>query len=479
MTGRGVLTVLTALLAATATPADEGSPFRQTGVEGTLVRFAGSAVLEGYFTYAPSNPFTGGEVCFRPDNRDAALLPVVNGSRRTWFCFTNAVRARELLGIPAKPERGACRIAGRARVVIDGYVADTTESEVFDGARLLRVKHSALEPQPREPERRVREGAAVVFETPLTDLPLDLLDPDAPVEVESLRLRTWHALIRPGADVYLFSAKSVKGPWRLVQLDWRGKLVRDLALPWPEPDGGASPSPGGVVDGGDELTVVLSRWEKGPKASAAVFSLGAAGDARLSRVLDLGATPPNIVVLPGGAVLREGRYVDAAGRDRFWSLYAGSAGPKTVTIPDRKSAPVTLDRAVLFSTRQSETVRVGDDGTFVRVRGCEICNGKQLVGGAADIFGCIATEREWSGERTGWSYQQRALHLCRLQQDGAGLPMGSRSIEPAAQHEDGCHFRVPQPGHVTIDAKGNAYELEISGAPQLRLRLVRYAAPAR
>ncbi len=62
----------------------DGAPrgFVKEKVEGNLVRYSGSVTVEGRFTYAPSAPFVSQQVCFRPTDRDAPLVPRHKGRER-------------------------------------------------------------------------------------------------------------------------------------------------------------------------------------------------------------------------------------------------------------------------------------------------------------------------------------------------------------------------------------------------------------
>ncbi|MDD5438303.1 MAG: hypothetical protein PHC70_04110 [Patescibacteria group bacterium] len=68
-------------------------------------------------------------VCMNVDQADWAKFPRIKGDERNiWFCFSNL-----------DPAKKAFKQSGQATVVIDDYVIDSLESEVWNQAKLVKV----------------------------------------------------------------------------------------------------------------------------------------------------------------------------------------------------------------------------------------------------------------------------------------------------------------------------------------------------
>jgi hypothetical protein len=89
-------------------------------------------VHQGHFDYPEVNAH-----CFHvTDSASVARVPRFAADShstrmKTWFCFTNQERARELLGSPAEPRE--------ATIVVDRYTAQRHFSDTWDSAELVRV----------------------------------------------------------------------------------------------------------------------------------------------------------------------------------------------------------------------------------------------------------------------------------------------------------------------------------------------------
>lgn len=115
----------------------------KTKTKGSLVYYAGQATVSGTIkrrTDDDSIQMIGDQVCLFPEMASAKVIPREAGdSRDPWFCFSNRISAMQKLQVPNKKPKGACGYRLEATVQVTDYVADRTESTVFDTARLVQV----------------------------------------------------------------------------------------------------------------------------------------------------------------------------------------------------------------------------------------------------------------------------------------------------------------------------------------------------
>lgn len=138
--------VLASLLAASAgVNADSQSREQLVKVKtkGSLVYYSGQVTVSGTIerrTDSDSTEMIGDQVCLIPKGASAKVIPRESGdSRDPWFCFSNRISAMKKLHMPNKKPKGACGYRLEATVQVTDYVADRTESTVFDTARLVQV----------------------------------------------------------------------------------------------------------------------------------------------------------------------------------------------------------------------------------------------------------------------------------------------------------------------------------------------------
>jgi hypothetical protein len=111
--------------------------------KGSLVYYAGQVTVSGTIerrTDDDSTEMIGDQICLFPERASAKAIPREAGdSRDPWFCFSNRISAMKKLQVPSKKPKGACGYRLEATVQVTDYVADRTESTVFDTARLVQV----------------------------------------------------------------------------------------------------------------------------------------------------------------------------------------------------------------------------------------------------------------------------------------------------------------------------------------------------
>jgi hypothetical protein len=138
--------VLVSLLAASI-GANAESPSRErlvkVNTKGSLVYYSGRVTVSGTIerrTDDDSTEMIGDQVCLIPEKVSAKVIPRgVDDLRDPWFCFSNRVAAMKLLQVPNQKPKGACGYRLEATVKVTDYIADRTESTVFDTARLIQV----------------------------------------------------------------------------------------------------------------------------------------------------------------------------------------------------------------------------------------------------------------------------------------------------------------------------------------------------
>lgn len=79
----------------------------------------------------------GGLACFYPSPESAKSLPrPQTDTRLAWFCFTNRVKSKKLLGIPREVNKDSCGYTGQATVHVMKYMPYLGEGNGFDTALL-------------------------------------------------------------------------------------------------------------------------------------------------------------------------------------------------------------------------------------------------------------------------------------------------------------------------------------------------------
>jgi hypothetical protein len=126
--------------------ADSTEGFKRSRQEKQLAYYTGSATMTGSFVRRldkESLARQGDLVCFFPKAASASLVPREKGDPRlAWFCFSNQKKAKSLLRANGDKAKGSCGIQGEATLVVTNYVANTKFGEVFDTARLTKIKSS-------------------------------------------------------------------------------------------------------------------------------------------------------------------------------------------------------------------------------------------------------------------------------------------------------------------------------------------------
>jgi hypothetical protein len=127
-----------------AEPPTEG--FVRSHQEKQLVYYTGSATLSGRFDRRLDEETLakqGDVLCFFPKGTSASLVPRGKSDPRLpWFCFSNQKKAKSLLRANGDKVKGSCGIQGEATVTVTHYVANLQASEVFDTARIVKLKSS-------------------------------------------------------------------------------------------------------------------------------------------------------------------------------------------------------------------------------------------------------------------------------------------------------------------------------------------------
>ena len=127
-----------------AEPPTDG--FTRSHQEKLLVYYTGSATLTGRFDRRMDKEtleMQGDMLCFFPKGASASLVPRGKSDPRLpWFCFSNQKKAKSRLRADGAKTKGSCGIQGEATVVVTNYVANLARSEVFDTARIVKLKSS-------------------------------------------------------------------------------------------------------------------------------------------------------------------------------------------------------------------------------------------------------------------------------------------------------------------------------------------------
>jgi hypothetical protein len=120
--------------------------FKRSRQEKQLVYYTGSETLTGSFVRRQDKDSLarqGDVLCFFPKGASGSLVPRGKGDPRLpWFCFSNQKKAKNLLRANGDKTKASCGMQGEATVVVTNYVANLKEAEVFDTARLIKVKSS-------------------------------------------------------------------------------------------------------------------------------------------------------------------------------------------------------------------------------------------------------------------------------------------------------------------------------------------------
>lgn len=96
-----------------------------------------------YKTDIEGSDMLGDNICFYPDAISAKRLPRPKTDQRlAWFCFSNTVYAKKLLGLDLQ-KNGDCGASGTATVRVKNYQVYVEESDGFDTAKLVNVKNIA------------------------------------------------------------------------------------------------------------------------------------------------------------------------------------------------------------------------------------------------------------------------------------------------------------------------------------------------
>lgn len=97
-----------------------------------------------YRTDAESLEIIGDVVCFYPSPSSSWVLPRPKSDKRlSWFCFTNIISSKKLLGIRVPPGKAACGVTGKASIQISNYAPYLGEGDGVDTARLVSVGNSS------------------------------------------------------------------------------------------------------------------------------------------------------------------------------------------------------------------------------------------------------------------------------------------------------------------------------------------------
>ena len=83
----------------------------------------------------------GDNLCFTVSGVSGIHIPRDGDQRAAWFCFSERDAAIRSLKLPSTPAKATCGYRAPATVVVGNYVVNRQESEVFDTASLLVVKH--------------------------------------------------------------------------------------------------------------------------------------------------------------------------------------------------------------------------------------------------------------------------------------------------------------------------------------------------
>jgi hypothetical protein len=111
---------------------------------GHLHFYKGAVVLTGEVerrTDKESLEQEGDTLCFKVSGESGIHIPRDGDQRAAWFCFSERDAAIRLLKLPATPAKATCGYRVPVTVVVGNYVVNRQESEVFDTASLLQVRH--------------------------------------------------------------------------------------------------------------------------------------------------------------------------------------------------------------------------------------------------------------------------------------------------------------------------------------------------
>lgn len=107
-------------------------------------------LVTGTYAYhidAESLEQLGDTVCFYPSSGSQFLHTRPSDDRRLmWFCFTNVNDAKRMLRIPPAAKIKECGLEGQAIVEIGAYRTAKEDTDDFDVAQLVAVRHVS---QPR------------------------------------------------------------------------------------------------------------------------------------------------------------------------------------------------------------------------------------------------------------------------------------------------------------------------------------------
>jgi hypothetical protein len=127
-------------------PINNKQGFTETKRDSRYVHYSGLVALSGYYSEFPLDGIFGGTLCFNADKKSSYLIPRdKDDTRKPWFCFEKQDEAKAKLGLGEGFDLAKCPsgISGDATIVVNGYVVDKLESEVFDTAKLENAVSSS------------------------------------------------------------------------------------------------------------------------------------------------------------------------------------------------------------------------------------------------------------------------------------------------------------------------------------------------